>query len=270
MFETILVIAIVAIGVYIARFNPRLLCFDTPSGMHGDVEIHYFGGSRGRAESIRLLLEYAGVSYKEIHYTRADWVKVKKNGLFPFQQMPLLIHGTEKIAQSSAINRYIARRTGIAGSNDTEVTIADELSEFVEDMRKPYGALVYNSSAPSLKTTFIQDSLVLYFSILETRLAHGVFYGGGKHFVGMSYTYADLMLYDIVDCYRRLVDDQQSLKGDEICLWCACLTTLSAEKFPNLTGFMEKVENVASIRKYISSKRKEHCNGPSAFLDAAN
>jgi len=259
MFELVFLVVAVLLGVYITQFNPRLLCFEASSSgfQKGDVvEVHYFP-SRGRAEAIRLMLEFAGVDYEDKFYARDEWASVhKKSGKFPFGQMPLLVHGTTRVAQSQAIVRHIARLTGMAGKNESEVTQADELAGYVEDLRKPYGALVYNASARELKAAFMRDTLQPAFARLEARLvANGGFYGGGAHFVGNDYTYADVMLYDVCDCYQRLVDASAS-------------ATLN-EQYPMLMGFQRKFEALPNIKAYISSKRIPTCNGPSAFLDAA-
>ena len=58
--------------------------------------------------------------------------------------------------KSYAIVRMIARATGLAGRNESEIIELDELSGFAEDMRKAYSTLAYNSSASTLKDAFVR------------------------------------------------------------------------------------------------------------------
>jgi glutathione S-transferase len=121
----------------------------------------------------------SGAKYKDVRYSRDEWLAVKKTNVAPFNQLPILIVDSKrKIAQSHAIVRFLARATGLAGKNDTEVTDADQLAGFAEDMRKQYSTLVYNSSASTLLPTFLKETIPNFFGLLEQRLvANGGFYG---------------------------------------------------------------------------------------------
>lgn len=53
----------------------------------------------------------------------------------PFGQMPVLeIDGKEKIAQSAAINRYLARQYKLAGQTPIEEAKVDMLADLFKDM----------------------------------------------------------------------------------------------------------------------------------------
>jgi hypothetical protein len=86
----------------------------------------------GRAEVIRLMLEFNGIEYKDKRYTKNEWIAVKRRGIkkvlniglikvfsdnifvffkkivgsFPFQQMPVLQLGRERIAQTHGLFYY--------------------------------------------------------------------------------------------------------------------------------------------------------------------
>lgn len=73
---------------------------------------------RGLAHAIRMLLEYTDTSYEEKRYTcgeapdydRSQWLDAKFKLDLAFPNLPYLMDGKNKITQSNAILRYIARK----------------------------------------------------------------------------------------------------------------------------------------------------------------
>ena len=53
---------------------------------------------------------------------------------FPFGQAPALYWDDTEVTQSMCINRFIARKTGLAGSTDEEFIAADTIAENVNDL----------------------------------------------------------------------------------------------------------------------------------------
>lgn len=53
----------------------------------------------------------------------------------PFGQMPVLEVDGIRVHQSMAIARYIAKRVGLAGSNDWESLLIDVVADTCTDMR---------------------------------------------------------------------------------------------------------------------------------------
>lgn len=53
----------------------------------------------------------------------------------PFGQMPILEVDGMRVHQSSAINRYLAKRIGLAGSNDWECLQIDIVADTFTDFR---------------------------------------------------------------------------------------------------------------------------------------
>eukprot|EP00463_Aulacantha_scolymantha_P002656 TRINITY_DN33_c0_g1_i16.p1 TRINITY_DN33_c0_g1~~TRINITY_DN33_c0_g1_i16.p1 ORF type:complete len:189 (+),score=29.74 TRINITY_DN33_c0_g1_i16:166-732(+) len=54
------------------------------------MELVYFD-AKGRAESIRIALHFAGIEFRDVRLDRETFGKMKKNGLFPFGQVPALL-----------------------------------------------------------------------------------------------------------------------------------------------------------------------------------
>jgi hypothetical protein len=111
--------------------------------------LSYFN-SRGLAEVTRYLFVLKDVPFEDKRYSfyeaaRSDgraWVSPdfeadKAAGRFPFGRLPLLEVEMEDghvvgIAQSRSIERYVARKLGLMGSNDEEMAIVDMICDQVQ------------------------------------------------------------------------------------------------------------------------------------------
>lgn len=91
----------------------------------------YFNG-RGLAETSRMLLKAAGQQFEDYRYPltmkdgqflRPEWDADKSK--YMYEKIPVLEidGGKHTIAQSKAIERFLARRFNMFGSNDTEAAI---------------------------------------------------------------------------------------------------------------------------------------------------
>jgi glutathione S-transferase len=64
---------------------------------------------RGAASALRYLLAYCQVPYKErLYSTVDDWLKDKQGLGFDFPNLPYIIDGDKKIAESAALMQYVA------------------------------------------------------------------------------------------------------------------------------------------------------------------
>jgi hypothetical protein len=114
-------------------------------------KLHYFNIT-GLGEPIRFLFHYGGIEYEDIRYNAEDWPEAKKSKLLiplsnhdymlnlfftemPFGQMPVLEIDDQKIVQSSAICRYLAKQVGLAGDNDFESMQIDSVVDIFNDLR---------------------------------------------------------------------------------------------------------------------------------------
>lgn len=72
-------------------------------------KVYYFSFN-GRAALIRAILSCGGVQFENHLIDMAkDWPTIKKSGLCEFEQVPVLVHGDKKFAQSAAIYLYLAK-----------------------------------------------------------------------------------------------------------------------------------------------------------------
>jgi glutathione S-transferase len=93
---------------------------------------------KGRAEVSRLILAYGGQEYEDLHNSFEAWPSYKQN--MPFRQAPVLEitqdGKTTLLAQSGAIERYLANKFGLFGDNDLERARIDMINEQVLDIHK--------------------------------------------------------------------------------------------------------------------------------------
>ena len=74
----------------------------------------------GRAEMIRLLLNYAGVDFEDERFTQAEWPEHKAS--FKTGQVPCWTDDSGKqFGESEAIFKMLAHEHGLAGKTGAEV-----------------------------------------------------------------------------------------------------------------------------------------------------
>uniref|UniRef100_A0A915PCD4 Glutathione S-transferase 1 n=1 Tax=Setaria digitata TaxID=48799 RepID=A0A915PCD4_9BILA len=89
---------------------------------------------RGRAEVIRLLFAQANVSYEDVRISRKEWPALKSKT--PFGHVPILEVNGKVLAESHAIEKYLARKFGLLGADEWEAAKIDEIVMNLEDLRR--------------------------------------------------------------------------------------------------------------------------------------
>lgn len=93
------------------------------------MELHYWG-IRARNYAIMAIAQAGKVSITEYNETNLDALKPS----LPFGQVPYLVDGDVKFAQSGAIMRYVARKAGLLGESDADVAMSEMLIEEHQDV----------------------------------------------------------------------------------------------------------------------------------------
>jgi glutathione S-transferase/predicted transcriptional regulator len=166
------------------------------SSAHPALKLHYFN-ARGRAELARLMLAEADIKYTDERYDGKKFGEVKNT--MPFGQVPVLEVGNVKIAQSGAINRYVAKLTGLYGKNNEESSKIDMVYQsLADDLAGAFGAAFYAKDPKEKETkteAFWAATVPHWAGLLEKQLASNN--GGTGYFVGSSATLADFAAYDL-------------------------------------------------------------------------
>jgi len=180
-------------------------------------KLSYFS-IRGLAETARLLFALGGQKYEDFRfgfakcattgsYLHPEWDTAKADTTkYPFGKLPVLEvteNGhTTVVAQSKAIERLIAKRLGLLGSNDLEQARIEMVVEQVVDSRNAFysasgkdeavktaGVTVEAEKTHSHK--FGHEDLPKFLQSFETLLTNS----GTGFFVGNKITLADVLFY---------------------------------------------------------------------------
>ncbi|VDO85502.1 unnamed protein product [Heligmosomoides polygyrus] len=196
-------------------------------------KLTYFNG-RGAAEIIRQLFAIAGKDYEDVRLTSEEWPKHKPE--MPFGQVPVLEVDGQKLAQSLAIVRYLARQFGYAGKTPFEEalvdSIGDQYKDFVNEVR-PYlrVALGYQEGdeVSFLSRTFggrSADTVCLVSAVLCCL--------NSGYLVGDSLTWADLVLAEMAEVAKKV-------------------PTLY-DGFPEVKAHSEKIRSIPALAKWLQTR----------------
>jgi len=169
------------------------------------IKVFYFNG-RGRAELMRLILAEANIPYEDVRFaSREAWEKEWK-ARAPLGQAPWVeVAGGQRLAESGAIYRYLARVAGLAGKSPFEEARADMIFEGVKDTVQPFVAAVFEKDEKQKKDKtekFFKEHLPTWAAFLEKQLESNN--GGNGYFVGDGVTYADLSVYNAFSSFQAV------------------------------------------------------------------
>jgi glutathione S-transferase len=174
---------------------------------------------KGRAEITRLLFSAAGQEYKETKLTHQEWPERKSD--LPFKQIPAL-EVTDKdgkitvIAQSNAIERFVANKFNLLGKDDLERGRVDMINEHLVDLVNIlidcYRALKFNRPDKELKTgeleKVLDETAVNMLKQVEALFEANQRESSNSGFlVGDDLTYGDLKLVSTYDWFRNRRDE---------------------------------------------------------------
>jgi len=179
-------------------------------------QLSYFN-IRGLAETTRILLALGGQDYEDVRFDLLPgkmespaFNEAKENGILKINLNRAPILTTEdgvSIGQSKAIERYLARRMGLMGTNDVEEALVDCITEHCRDVsdakrQKNFSAFAKDRSdeekAQSKKEWFEEEMPVML-----TKINDVVKETGSDGFaVGNKASLADVVIFSLLkDCY---------------------------------------------------------------------
>ncbi|XP_048671086.1 glutathione S-transferase Mu 1 isoform X7 [Marmota marmota marmota] len=149
--------------------------------------------------------------------------------LFFVISLPYLIDGVQKITQSNAILRYIARKHNLCGETEEEKTRVDILENQALDTRMQLAMVCYSPDFEKRKPEYLE-------TLPEKMKLYSQFLGKHPWFAGDKITFVDFIAYDVLDLHRLF---------EPKCL----------DAFPNLKDFMSRFEGLKKISAYMKSSR---------------
>ncbi|CAI9740327.1 glutathione S-transferase Mu 3-like [Octopus vulgaris] len=191
---------------------------------------------RGLAEPIRLLLRYVSEDYTEKLFEQGDgpefsrecWYSVKHDFGLDFPNLPYYIDGDNKISQSNAILRYIARKHNLLGESEKDKILVDVMENQAMDFRNGFVRLCYGPNYDKNKPEYLK-SVHTSLQDFEKYLGKHTWFGGEK------VTFVDFPMYELLDQHKAFD--------------CKLL-----ENYPKLNAFLKRFEELPKIKAYHQSK----------------
>jgi len=191
---------------------------------------HY--NARGRAETIRLVLAYAGKEFEDKRIAPEDMPSLKPS--LPFGQLPVLEIDGDTIGQSMAIARFLANQYGIAGSSNLVKAQVDEVVDVMNDVQDAmYGTFfekdekVKAEKIKKVKEETIPNSLANLEKVMKAR--------GGQFFAGNCFSWAELH-------FLQLSESLETMSPK-------CL-----DATPKLANLVERTKNLPNIKKWLEER----------------
>lgn len=243
---------------------------------HPTYELLYHPGIPGRGEHIRLLLEAAGVSYK-------DTANDSKNGYSTVQKICTNQTNTESadgnppvfappalrvsgagpdgkalvLSQTANILAYLGDKTGMAGREEMEgekyhvaqvAQTALDLNNEVHDSHHPIAVMKYyeeqKEEAKAKSQDLRENRLPKFFGYFQRVLQHNTAHGGGKgkYVVGPQLTYADTTVWQVIDGLFFAFPKEMEARREEF--------------GELLEGFYGSVREEKGLKEYLGSERR--------------
>merc|ERR1739848_726948 len=159
----------------------------------------------------------------------SEWTSVKPNLGLDFPNLPYLIDGNIKITQSNAVLRYLGRKFGLDGKTEVDKVRVDMMCDNAMDFRNGFVGLSYNPQFEELKAGYVKN--------LEATLKKFSDFLGDRQFFSADYlTYPDFHMYEMLYSHLQLAP------GELI-------------KFPNLIGFLNRMEALPKIGDFLKSPK---------------
>ena len=205
---------------------------------NADLKYYYFN-LQARGELARLVLAAADRSFEDIRFSFEQWPEYKPKMIL--NQCPVLefADGTQ-LPQSMSIARYLARETGLAGSDNLESAKIDAVVDTQRDVNEIFYTKVFFEKDEAKKAEelekFLKETLVKHVEYLgKLKKAYST---DERYFVGNKLSWADLFVYNSIQALANAVPQVKDKIGTEF------------------QGLIDAVQANESLKKYLDSRPK--------------
>jgi len=194
---------------------------------------------RARGEIPRTILKLGKQPFEDIRVDPADWPQYKLKT--PLGHLPTLETEGVVLSQSNAINRYLAKKLGLAGKSDLEQAWADMIVDTMETVYEGVDDVLLPGQENRAAVTIVQGAMSKYADHVDTVLQKiekllEQNNGGQGFFVGDGVTWADVVVYSIVAFTDQITE------GDR---WAKC---------PKLQAFKTRFESIPQIAEHLRTR----------------
>lgn len=211
------------------------------------MKLVYFNG-RGFAETSRLILALKNIDYEDFRYPieiidwkthniiKKEFDEDKQNGKLKgsLNKLPYLLVNGNIIPQSKAIERYLAEKYGMMGSNAIDKAKIDSICECVRDFKDLYQSVrrLGEDKKKEGMNKWFSETLPEKMGLLENIV------GDECHCVGNNDSLADIVLYSFI---TQFFDEKEK-----------AMSTL--DKCPKILGIVKNIASNSNIKKWLSTR----------------
>ena len=134
------------------KSNTNAKAITNPQG----IILHYFD-IHGRAESIRIILKYKGISFTDHRVQQDEWPALRNSGLAEFGALPMVEIDGEKLVESKAIARYLCRKFGYYPSNLADSYLVESICDVCVDIFAGVSKAVMSKNEDNIRKFFEED-----------------------------------------------------------------------------------------------------------------
>mmetsp|Transcript_16772 Transcript_16772/g.28531 ORF Transcript_16772/g.28531 Transcript_16772/m.28531 type:complete len:197 (+) Transcript_16772:46-636(+) len=180
----------------------------------------FYWGIKARAQLAVLIGQFAtdGFEWEQ----SPDWPGMKPET--PFGQLPYLVDGDVKIAQSNAIARYLARKYNLQGESDADFGLSESLIEEQSDLLTLVFTANYSDNKEEAYNKVFSETYPKQLEYLENLLQNDFF--------TTELTAGSLAIFS---AFNIALDLESSL----------------LDKFPKLKAFYDRVAALPQIKGYL-------------------
>eukprot|EP00416_Gambierdiscus_australes_P015438 CAMPEP_0171069778 /NCGR_PEP_ID=MMETSP0766_2-20121228/9355_1 /TAXON_ID=439317 /ORGANISM="Gambierdiscus australes, Strain CAWD 149" /LENGTH=226 /DNA_ID=CAMNT_0011526193 /DNA_START=99 /DNA_END=779 /DNA_ORIENTATION=+ len=211
---------------------------------------------RGVAEVARWLFKVAKVNFEDVRYSisfgtpgdfstiiRPEFDEAKASGALEVSlgKLPILEVDGVKIAQSKAIERYLARELGFLGSSAVEAAQIDMLCEHIVDYKTAYqkvrGVTDATEKEAAMKKWFDED-----LPEKVTAVEKSVPAGPGPFLIGAKVSLADFAWYMFLASPKGFFDNTEGAKA-------------AFQNCPRIKAAMEAVDAIPELQEWLKARK---------------
>jgi len=215
----------------------------------------YYFDIRGLAEVARFMFAVSKTPYEDFRYsfsfgTPGDFSTIKRPEFDAAKaageldasmgKVPMLEVDGTKIGQSKAIERFLARELGFAGSTSIEFAQIDQICETAVDIKQAYQKVRNIQDATEKEaamTKWFSEDLPASLSLAEKSLPAGP----GPFLVGSKVSWADLTWYNFIAAPKGFFDNAEGAKA-------------AYEACPRIKAAMEAVAEIPELQEWIQKR----------------
>jgi len=155
------------------------------------LTLTYFDFPGGRGEPARLAMTIGGIDFEDFRFPFDQFATVREQT--PLKQVPTLTIDGRQVTQNNAINRYVAKMSGLYPKDDYQALLCDEIMDAIEEStHKIVATFGLEGEAQKLaREALVKGPLTQYLQWAQARLTEQ----GGDYFVDNQLTIADLKVF---------------------------------------------------------------------------